>query len=62
MGRIEKILMKRDGNTLQEAGNRVEECRELCNACIDSGNFEGIEETIMGCLGLEMDYAMDILV
>lgn len=62
MGRIEEILMKRDGDSREEAISRVEDCRELCNECIAMGDFTGVEQMIMGELGLEMDYALDILI
>ena len=53
MTETEKILMKRDGLTLQEARELIEETREELLA----GNDYAIEDI----LGLEPDYLFDIL-
>lgn len=52
--RVVKILMKRDGMTLEEAIDIVEECRE---ACIE----EQSDEPIQDLLELEPDYLFDII-
>ena len=53
MRKLEKILIKRDGLTLEEAKEQIDECRE---ALID-GDFEAIADY----LGLEDDYIFDII-
>lgn len=54
MNRVVAILMERDGNTEQEAVDRINECRD---AMLESGD----EDEIMYHLGLEPDYIMDVL-
>ena len=57
MNPVVKILMERDGMTEQEAIDLVKETKEelLCNgSCY-------VDDIIMGNLGLEPDYIMDIL-
>lgn len=49
----ERILMERDGLTLEEAKAEIEECREA----LMSGDTYAIEDY----LGLEDDYIFDIL-
>ena len=61
MNEVVKILMERDGNTKEEAENRLAECRRLCNECLAADDYEGVETTIACELGLEMDYIFDIL-
>lgn len=53
MTKLEKILVKRDGLTLEEAREQIDECRE---ALLD-GDYEAIADY----LGLEDDYIFDII-
>ena len=53
MTKLEKILIKRDGLTLEEAREQIDECREALN----NGDFEAIGDY----LGLEDDYIFDII-
>ena len=53
MNRVVKILMDRDGMTMEEAEAEVERTREDLNA----GFFDAIQVN----LGLEDDYIFDIL-
>ena len=53
MNKVVEILMERDGNTKQEALERIAQCREA----LESGD----SEAIMYYLGLEDDYIFDIL-
>ena len=53
MNNVVQILMRRDGNTEEEARKRIEECVEA----LESGNDEAIQDY----LGLEDDYIFDIL-
>lgn len=59
MNRIVKILMERDGLTLQEAKEQMEEVKQMMEDC----NFEPeeCEEIMIGELGLEPDYFCDLL-
>lgn len=50
---VDKILMERDGMSLEEAKALREECKEALLA--------GDDEAIMYYLGLEDDYIFDIL-
>ena len=50
---IVQILMRRDGNTEEEARKRILECREA----LENGDDEAIQDY----LGLEDDYIFDIL-
>lgn len=49
----ERILMKRDGLTLEEAREQIEECREAL--------LEGDFEAMADYLGLEDDYIFDLI-
>lgn len=51
--KLERILMNRDGLTLEEAREQVEDCREALN----NGDWDAIEDY----LGLEDDYIFDII-
>ena len=59
MNRIVNILMKRDGNTEQEAIDRIKETRSLMESC--GFDPEECERIFLEELGLEMDYIIDIL-
>ena len=45
--------MRRDGLTLEEAKEQIDECREA----LENGDFEAIQDY----LGLEDDYIFDII-
>lgn len=53
MNNVVQILMRRDGNTEDEARKRIEKCVDA----LEAGNSEAIQEY----LGLEDDYIFDIL-
>lgn len=53
MKEVERILMKRDDLTLEEAREQIAECREA----LENGDYEAIADY----LGLEDDYIFDIL-
>lgn len=53
MNNVVQILMRRDGNTEEEARQRILECKEA----LEAGN----DEAIQYYLGLEDDYIFDIL-
>lgn len=61
MNRVVEILMKRDGNTKEEAESRLAECRRLCAEYLAAGDYIMIDDMIMEELGLELDYIFDIL-
>lgn len=54
IGNIEKILMRRDGMSLKEAKETVQECREAIAEGEDP-------EEVLNDLGLEIDYIFDLL-
>lgn len=59
METVQEILIRRDGLSLREAEDLIEETREACLAAIDCGDDP--EEVFMERLGLEPDYLLDIL-
>lgn len=59
MNRIIEILMECDGNTEEEAKERVKEVKDMLEEC-DYDPYEA-EIIMMEELGLEMDYIEDIL-
>lgn len=59
MNRVVSILMKRDGNTKEEALARIDEVRKRIESC--NYDPEESEDIVMEELGLEMDYLEDIL-
>ena len=54
MEEIIKILMKRDGNTREEALSIIEDVREMMEEC--DYEPEECEDIFMSELGLELDY------
>lgn len=59
---IVEILMRRDGDTRQEAEERVEECRRrLYEEAVEVGDYDMAEDIIADELGLEPDYLMELL-
>ena len=61
MGRIEEILMERDGLTKKQAKRRVEECREAVFAALDDGADWEVDDIILDELGFELDNIDDLL-
>ena len=61
MNRVVKILMKRDNMSEADAIELVNETREEINEAIECGDFDYVDDIIADNLGLEPDYAMDIL-
>lgn len=59
VNRIVEILCRRDGMTIDEATERLEEVRELAEDAIH--NYDSMESLLADELGLEMDYIMDLL-
>ena len=53
--------MKRDGLSFGEAKAAVDEFLEIANEYLESGDFDEIEQLLMGELGLEPDYLPDLL-
>lgn len=56
---VVKILMGRDGVSLEDAIESVEACRDAIWEAEES--CEDVEEVIMEQLGLEPDYLFDII-
>lgn len=61
MGRIIKILMQRDGLTLEEAKAEVKDFMESIEEDIQNGNLEEIEDALMSWFSLEPDYVFDVI-
>jgi len=61
MGRIVKILMRRDGLTEEEAKKEVKDFMESIQEDIQNGDLEEIEDTLMSWFGLEPDYVFDVI-
>lgn len=59
MDRVVNILIRRDGNTKEEALARIDEVRKRIENC--NYDPEESEDIVMEELGLEMDYLEDIL-
>ena len=53
---IVRILMRRDGMTLDEAWNVVRECQQAIDDLLSCGTLETAEDVIKDYLGLEPDY------
>lgn len=59
---IVEILMNRDGNTRQEAEERVQYCRQrLYEEAVETGDYDAAEDIIVDELGLEPDYIDELL-
>jgi hypothetical protein len=61
MNRIVSILMKRDNMTETEAKDLLATVQTEVQEAVADGDYDLVEEIIACDLGLEMDYAMDIL-
>ena len=59
MNIIIEVLMRRDGNTKEEAMARIEEARERILEC--GGDYNEAEDIMQEVLGLEMDYIFGVL-
>ena len=53
---IIKVLMQRDGASLEEAREILVDVVDEVNARIEAGDYEAAEESFTGLLGLEPDY------
>ncbi len=59
--KIEKILVKRDGISRNEAQNLIEECKEEIELAIATGNADKVEDILRDYLGLEPDYLDELI-
>lgn len=59
--KIEKILVKRDGISRNEAQNLIEECKEEIELAIATGNTDKVEDILRDYLGLEPDYLDELI-
>jgi hypothetical protein len=55
MTELKRILMQRDGLTRSEAENVIDDCREMLMQGFDP------DDVMLGELGLELDYLMDLI-
>ena len=59
---FEKALMNRDGLTEDEAKLARKQAREeFYNIMDECGEYDDVEEMLLGEYGLEMDYIFDLL-
>lgn len=61
MNEIVKILMQRDGLSKAEAVETVKNFMEENSQLIENGDYDALEEALMGDLGLEPDYIEDLI-
>lgn len=61
MNRVVKILMKRDGMSVEEAKDLVAEVVDMMNDAIAMGDYEEAQMIVEDELGLEPDYIPDLL-
>ena len=61
MERIEDVLVKRDGLSLDEAKGQVKEAAEALMDYIEEGDFASAEDVCSEFFGLEPDYLEQLL-
>lgn len=62
METVKEILMRRDGNTEEEAQARIDEAQEEMDRILtDNGTLSQAERVIYDHFGLEPDYLMEFL-
>lgn len=61
MTAFEKVLMKRDGLTEEEAREERKYAKEEIAELVALGDYEGVEDFLSGEYGLEMDYIFDLI-
>lgn len=61
MTAFEKILMKRDGLTEEEAREERKYAKEEIAELVAFEDYEGVEDFLAGEYGLEMDYIFDLI-
>ena len=59
--KIEKLLVKRDGISRNEAQNLIEECKEEIELAIATGNIDKVDDILRDYLGLEPDYLDELI-
>jgi len=61
LSEIVKILMRRDGLSKAEAVETVKNFMEENSQLIENGDYDALEEALMGDLGLEPDYIEELI-
>ena len=59
--KIEKLLVKRDGISRNEAQNLIEECKEEIELAIATGNIDKVDDILRDYLSLEPDFLQYII-
>lgn len=59
--RIVKILQSRDDMSEAEAQALVRDVKSQIEMAIQQGDYDGVETIMASQLGLEMDYAFDLI-
>ena len=62
MTSFEKVLMRRDGLTAEEAKQEKEEAiQKIDEIATNTGSYSEVEQMLLDDYGLEMDYIMDLI-
>lgn len=61
LSEIIRILMQRDGLSKTEAVETVKNFMEENSQLIENGDYDALEEALMGDLGLEPDYIEELI-
>lgn len=61
LSEIIRILMQRDGLSKAEAVETVKNFMEENSQLIENGDYDALEEALMGDLGLEPDYIEELI-
>lgn len=58
---LQKLLMRRDGLTAEEADELIDEAREVFMQCVEDGDLVGGMSVCQDYLGVEDDYIFEIM-
>ena len=61
METIKEILMRRDGNTAEEADERITEAKAMIDDYLADGDMEAAYDVCRECFGLEPDYLIQLI-
>lgn len=61
MKRVIKILMKRDGLSIEDAKAEIQVFLDDAEEAIQNGDYDEVGELLMSDLGLEPDYMFDLI-
>jgi hypothetical protein len=58
---VKRILMERDGDSAEEAQDRIDAAQEEIDSLIEDGDLLEAEDVIADHFGLEPDFVMDFI-